>query len=332
MDLPKFVQIEPVGECNLRCQMCPIQYRGDGSAAGAPAFMPLELFTRLVDQFPDMTELHLQGLGEPMMHPRFFDMVRYAADRGIRVSTNTNLTLLSPRRAALCIESGLEWLHISIDGATADTYERIRAGGRFARVQRNMELLREAKRARASPLPHLRMVVVVMKMNLDELPDLVRLAAGWSIDVVFVQHLCHDFDEAGLPERYRPMHRFVEEQSLLREEPARVSEQFARAREVAEELHVKLRLPSVVPREHRPDTPGRERCDWPWRGAYFSFQGLVMPCCMIGTPDRLNFGSAGERPVEQIWNGADFGRFREQLDSADAPGVCRSCSLYRGTF
>lgn len=332
MNLPRFIQLEPVGECNLRCQMCPIQYRGEGSVAGTPAFMPLELFTRLVDQFPELTELHLQGLGEPMMHPRFFDMVRYAAAKGIRVSTNSNLTLLSPRRAALCVDSGLEWLHVSVDGATPETYERIRLRGRFDRVRRNVELLLEARRQRVSRLPRLRMVVVAMRMNLDELPDLVRLAAGWSIDVVFVQHLCHDFDEASLPDRYRAMHRFVEEQSLVGEDPRRVADRFAEARHLADELGVDLRLPNVVPREHPPDTPGRQRCDWPWRGAYFSFQGLAMPCCMIGTPDRLNFGSAASQPVEQIWNSSALDQFRRRLDSPDPPPICRSCSVYRRTF
>lgn len=43
-----------------------------------------------------MTELQLQGLGEPMMHPRFFGMVAYAVARGVEVSTNSNLTLLTP--------------------------------------------------------------------------------------------------------------------------------------------------------------------------------------------------------------------------------------------
>jgi MoaA/NifB/PqqE/SkfB family radical SAM enzyme len=121
--LPSFVQIEPVGQCNLRCQMCPIQFRTDGPPNGPPAFMPFETFMGLVDQLPTMTELQLQGLGEPMMHPRFFDMVAYAAARGIEVSTNSNLTLLTPARAEQLVASGLSHLHVSIDGATSATYE-----------------------------------------------------------------------------------------------------------------------------------------------------------------------------------------------------------------
>src|SRR5215208_2805024 len=87
---PRFIQIEPVGQCNLRCQMCPIQFRRDGPPHGPLAFMAFETFTRIVHELPGLRELHLQGLGEPLMHPRLFDMVDYAAARGVAVSTNTN--------------------------------------------------------------------------------------------------------------------------------------------------------------------------------------------------------------------------------------------------
>src|SRR5438105_15256820 len=99
MELPTYVQIEPVGQCNLRCQMCSIQFRQDGPPYGPPAFMEFETFTRIIDQFVTLKELHLQGLGEPMMHPRFFDMIEYATGKSIKVSTNSNLTLLNAKRA-----------------------------------------------------------------------------------------------------------------------------------------------------------------------------------------------------------------------------------------
>ncbi len=117
--LPAFLQVEPVGQCNLRCQMCPVQFRADGPPHGPPAFMAFETFTRLLDQFPALQEVQLQGLGEPLMHPRFFDMVAHARGRGLRVGTNTNLTLLTPPRAERCVTSGLTDLSASLDGAMA---------------------------------------------------------------------------------------------------------------------------------------------------------------------------------------------------------------------
>jgi MoaA/NifB/PqqE/SkfB family radical SAM enzyme len=332
MELPSYVQIEPVGQCNLRCQMCPIQFRRDGPPYGPPAFMDFGAFTRLIDQFAGLSELHLQGLGEPMMHPRLFDMVAYAAGKGIRVTTNSNLTLLSARRAALCVTSGLDALHVSIDGATAETYERIRVLGRFERVTGNLELLLDARRRLGSGTPHLHLVMVAMRQNLHELPELVRRAHGWSMESIFVQHLCHDFGEASLPEHYRPMREFVQDQTLLEEDPGRIERYFGEARAVARELKIDLRLPRTRPRVHPPGTPGPKRCDWPWRGAYVSFQGLAMPCCMVATPDRIHFGNMAEQGVAATWDGAAYEAFRDQLASDEPPEICRSCSLYHGTF
>jgi radical SAM protein with 4Fe4S-binding SPASM domain len=332
MDLPRFLQVEPVGQCNLRCRMCPIQFRRDGPPHGPPAFMDFDVFTRLLDQFPDLEELQLQGLGEPMMHPRFFDMVSYAAARGIKVGTNSNLTLLNARRAELCVTSGLAELHASIDGATAETYEEIRVRSHFDRITRNLEGLVEARRRLGSETPRLRMVCVVMRRNLPELADLVRLAHRLEIDAVFVQHLCHDFGESSLPAHYAPMRGFVDDQTLLAEDPARVGRHFGEARAVAAELGVDLRLPLTQPRMHPPGTPGPDRCDWPWRGAYVSYQGLAMPCCMVATPDRIHLGNMAEQGADAVWNGEAYQEFRAALSSDSPPEVCRSCAIYSGTF
>lgn len=330
--LPRFVQIEPVGECNLRCRMCPIQYRQDGRPHGPAAFLDFDLFERLLDQFGEIDELHLQGLGEPLMHPRFFDMVAAAKARGIRVSTNTNLTLMTPARAEHCVSSGLDAIHVSLDGASATIFETIRARAKFDKVLRNLRRLCAVKKRLESASPAIRIVLVAMRQNLHEIPDVVALAAKFGVNTVFVQHLCHDFSEPDLPERYRPMRNFIDEQSLLTESDAAVEYYFAEARAIAERLQIDLRLPDVTPVAHPPGTPGRERCDWPWRGAYLSYQGEAMPCCMVATPDRINFGNMAKQGVESVWNSDAYNAFREQLASDTPPEVCQSCAVYRRTF
>ncbi|HEX7787456.1 MAG TPA: radical SAM/SPASM domain-containing protein, partial [Methylomirabilota bacterium] len=320
------------GQCNLRCQMCPILYREDGPPYGPPAFMAFETFTALLEQFVGVEELQLQGLGEPMMHPRFFDMVAHAAARGITVSTNSNMTLLPPARAERCVRSGLERLHVSIDSARAETFERIRKRARLDRVLGNVRGLLEARDRLGRATPRLSLVTVLMRQNLDELPRLVELAASLRVEAMFVQHLAHDFGEDSVPERYRPMRGFVESQTLLHEDPERIAACFAAARDAAAAHGVTLRLPRVRPRAHASGTPGPARCDWPWRGAYVSYQGLAMPCCMVATPDRINFGDMARDGVRSVWHGAGYADFRRRLDSEEPPAVCRSCSVYRGTF
>lgn len=332
MQLPEYLQIEPVGMCNLRCEMCPIQFRQDGPPYGPPAFMPFEHYTQLIDQFDGLKELHLQGLGEPMMHPRFFDMVRYAAERGIRVSTNSNLTLLSVRRAALCISSGLDAVSVSLDAASAPVFEKIRVKANFNKVVRNIDRLVAARAQSGGQKPEIRLVMVAMQQNLHELPELIELAHAHGINALFVQHLCHDFGEQSLPDHYRPMRQFVESQTLLNDDPARIAHLFTVARETAHQLGVELRLPRTSIRQHPHGTPGRERCDWPWRGAYVAYNGLSMPCCMIATPDRFNFGNMVAEGVQTVWQGEAYETFRARLSADTPPDICSTCAIYNGTF
>jgi hypothetical protein len=146
-----------------------------------------------------------------------------------------------------------------------------------------------------------------------------------------VQHLCHDFGEEGLPARYRPMRVFVEEETLLHEDPARVRAFFAEAEATARDAGVSLRLPPL----HRPAREranDRPRCDWPWRGAYLSYAGQAMPCCMVATPDRINFGDMIRDGVDAVWSNDAYRRFREGLANDEPHPICRSCAVYRGTF
>jgi MoaA/NifB/PqqE/SkfB family radical SAM enzyme len=330
--LPRQVQIEPVAECNLRCQMCSLPFRDDLRVAERPAFMEFSLFTDLVEQFRGVEELHLQGLGEPMLHPAFFAMVSFAFKRGIRVSTNSNMTLLDQERAEECVLSGLSWIRASIDGATAETYESIRIGSRFDRVLQNIDFLRRTKMRLRSSRPRMFLVMVVMKRNVAELKEIVRLAHDCGMEQVFVQHLCHDLSVSALPGQYRSMHDFVEEQSLAGSDRRMVQSCFNEALAVAGKLKIDLRLPHIGTLRHPGLRTATKRCDWPWRSAYFTYDGRAMPCCMIGLPGRFNFGSVAERRFLNIWNGEGYRRFRAQLASEDPPAVCRTCSLYQGTF
>ncbi len=230
--------------------LCPIQFPQEGP----PTFISFEIFTHLIDQFVTLKELHLQGPREPMLHPRFFDMVSYAVGKGIQVTTHSNLTLLNAKQAERCVTSGLARLYISIDGATAETYERIRIRARFERIAHHLELLLAAQQKLGSDRPHLHLVTVIMRQNLPELSDLVRLAYLWSMQEIFVQHLCHDFSETSLPTHYQPMGDFDQAETLLEEDPQRIERYFDEARQVAKTLGIKLRLPHL----HLADTPRPE--------------------------------------------------------------------------
>lgn len=321
--LPRFVQIEPVGECNLACRMCPVSLREDGRPDRI-ALMPLPRFRRLLDQFPALTELHLQGIGEPLMHPRFFELVALAHARGIQVSTNSNLTLMSARRAAECVASGLSRLHVSIDAATPACYEAIRVGARFGRLMRGIERVLEAC-ARSGSGPRIEFVAVLMRMNLGELPALVELAARVGVPALSVQQLAHDCAEDALPARYSSLRSFIAAQAPGPTDAPAIAAAFDAARAAAARTGVTLRLPAV-------SHGGRRGCDWPWRGAYRSYRGDAMPCCMVATPDRVNFGNMAVSGVDRVWGNAAYQAFRHSLDSDEPPEICRGCAVYAGRF
>jgi radical SAM protein with 4Fe4S-binding SPASM domain len=304
--------------------MCPVQFRAPTSLLG------FEEFCRLLDGFPTAKHLHLQGLGEPLMHPRFFDMVRYAAARGIAVSTNTNLTLITHARAAAAASSGLAEVSVSLDAASSPLYESIRVGARLHRVMRNLQRLMEACRTAPRP-PRVRIVMVLMRRNLGELGRMVQLAADAGVASLHVQRLCHDFSESSLPPSYRSMREFVSVEALSEADHPAMHSAFNAARRLAAHLGVGLRLPRI---EARPASPAASalRCDWPWRGAYVACSGEAMPCCMVGTPDRASLGNMLHDAVDAVWNGPDYQRFRSALEEGPPPEICRSCSVYQGTF
>jgi hypothetical protein len=53
---------------------------------------------------------------------------------------------------------------------------------------------------------------------------------------------------------------------------------------------------------------------------------------MVSTPDRVRLGDMAAEGVEAVWNGPAYARFRAALASGTPPEICRTCSLYRGSF
>ncbi|MGY1739597.1 MULTISPECIES: radical SAM protein [unclassified Blastococcus] len=327
--LPRHLQVEVTSACNLACAMCLVSYRPPVNRADGA--MPMELFRRLVDGTPGLTRLTLQGLGEPLLQPHLLAMVAHAKQRGIEVGFNTNAMLLTRERAERLVALGLDWLHVSLDGATARTHEGIRAGADLDRVARNLRGLQAAKQAAGSDDPEVRVVFVAMRRNLSELPDLVRLLAEWGVGELHVQDLSHDFGDTDPSGDYAGIRAFARAESLEHVDPARVADVFAAAREQAGRWGVRLRLPTpdAQPPVRAPGEPG---CSWPWDAAYVTSSGVVQPCCMVMGDDRVSLGSLADDDLPGIWTGEAYAEFRAALRTDEPPPVCAGCSLYRGRF
>ncbi len=328
--LPREIQLEVTGACNLACRMCLVRYRPKlGRAAGA---MCLHTFRRVVDELPALERITLQGLGEPLLAPDLGGMIEYATARGIRVGFNTNGMLLTPPRARRLVAAGLAWLHVSLDGATAATYESIRDGASFERVCANIRGLVAARREASSELPTVSLVLVAMRRNVRELPALVRLAAGWGVERVWVQNLSHSFSDTDPAGAYAAIRSFAADEALWNGAERLAATVFEAARAEADRLGVELRLPRLVEAPPAPREPGQPACDWPFTSAYVTHDGRVQPCCMIMGDDRVSLGHVAATPFGEIWRGDPYQAFRTGLVKGPPPRVCEGCSLYRRLF
>jgi len=308
--------------------MCLVSYRSPlNRVAGAMSF---DTFREVIDSLPDLGKVPLQGLGEPLLAPELTKMVRYATERGIRIGFNTNGTLLRGAVVGSLIEAGLSWLHISLDGATAHTYERIRRGSDFARVRRNIAGLVATKERLHSATPDITIVFVAMRNNVAELPGLVRLAHQLGVTRVWAQNLSHSFSDTDPAGEYEQIRAFTADESLWHDPDPRVLEVFDAAGMLAEDLGIELRLPSLTPEapERRPTgTPG---CWWPSKSAYITHDGKVQPCCMVMGSDRAQLGELNSASFAEVWHGDAYQELRAGLMSAIPPTICAGCALYRG--
>lgn len=134
---PRKIYIEPTNICNLKCVHCV----HDGALTRKPGYLDFDLFVDMIDQIEHLalhTKIQFTGVGEPLFHKDLFRMIRYASDKGFFTLMNSNATMLTPDKCDQLMDSGLDYLHISIDGITKDTYENIRRGANFEQVIENI--------------------------------------------------------------------------------------------------------------------------------------------------------------------------------------------------
>jgi MoaA/NifB/PqqE/SkfB family radical SAM enzyme len=116
------VNLELTNHCNLRCTICPV----NTTMRRPKGFMDPALFRRVIDENPGFHFVLAFQWGEPLLHPQFFELVRYAADRGVRTMITSNGTHLTPENRAKLLACGLERITFSVDG-DAESHFAIRS-------------------------------------------------------------------------------------------------------------------------------------------------------------------------------------------------------------
>jgi len=137
------------GICDSSCISCPVGRvnHGDATAEMKAEFsyrkrvsLPLELFRRVADEVANYPHawLRMHSRGEPLLHPQFVDMIRYAKVTGVRlVQAFTNAITLDEQTALDILDAGLDVLECSIHGHE-ETYEQLMRNGKYEQVRQNV--------------------------------------------------------------------------------------------------------------------------------------------------------------------------------------------------
>ena len=181
------VYIEPTDQCNIACRTC-IRNGWDESLGR----MTEETFERILDgvkKISPIPTIFFGGLGEPLFHKQTVAWIARAKAIGAQVELITNGTMLTEKRSRQLIESGLDVIWVSIDGATPESYADVRLGAQLPKVLTNLSRFRKMRPGGHYPRPEIGIAFVAMSRNIDDLPEVLRLGRSLGVKYFSVSNV-----------------------------------------------------------------------------------------------------------------------------------------------
>ena len=131
---PTRLVIDPINLCNLKCPLCPT---GQGKTGQPKGRMKLSDFKKIIDELGDyLYEIDLFNWGEPFLNNKIYEIINYAHQKRIQVNISSNLSSFDKKNAKKLVESGLDNLIVSLDGASQESLTKYRCGGDFEKIWR----------------------------------------------------------------------------------------------------------------------------------------------------------------------------------------------------
>lgn len=275
--LPLFLQIEPTTKCNLNCKMCYVKKTGRN--------MDFDLFKKIVEETKDIANMHLQGLGEPLMNSEIFRMLEYAKKKNIDTSITSNGLLLNENAIKRLKSVGIKFIYLSIDASSKELYEKIRRGGNFDILEKNLN----GARGNIN-----RIMSIVMEDNIDDIENMVDFCAKFDVPMLYLHYENQTSD---------------------------VSKDI---RNAVNRTEAKAKRSGIKFRSLVPLNPKKRLCKWPWIGSYITVDGDVLPCCNWPWFSKSTFGNIHEDDFKTIWNSKNYRNFRKAMKNG-IPEVCKKC-------
>ena len=333
------VLIDFTSRCNLKCIMCHFSLPGRDQLRDE---ISIEEFERLAPQLlPQVTNLGLSCSTEPFMFPDFLKALPIVRKYHVPfVWFVTNATMLKDEAIEEIVRAKVDSIQLSLDGATKETFERIRKNANFDKVLANIRRLRDKKIELGSDLPKLQFNVTLMRSNIEELEDILRLVAELGGSEVDLRHVV-------------PYDGLESCELTLFEHKELTNRQLDRARSLVAELGLELTqcpdnfavepvpAPAAAPAKATPAEAGlqapraedgappvepvhlRGTCRMPWSMMVIHADGRVVPCTNWFTHEAM--GNVKQQSIDEIWSGPHYERLREEMTTGRLGPNCRVC-------
>lgn len=304
--MPSVLNIEPGNVCNLKCPLCPTGADEPGVARG---FMEPGLFNNVFSQLKDAVKLiNFYSWGEPLLNKNLIFMIKQVKNynKDIRIVTSTNLNINNESLLRELVNSRIDEIIVSCDGATPESYVKYRAAGNFGLVMDNLRLLAKF-RNELGLATDIVWNFIVFRHNENEIERARAMAA-----------------DLGVNFRVGLMRTSMKDEILKPHNEA-----------IARDLEWIPDNPlySAYDKEKLKTRKIIRTCRKPWQEITINWDGKVFPCCAV-YGDQYAFADAAKQAIRQIWNNIEFVSARKQILDIGVPasnvcGICRdNCFMH----
>jgi len=324
IEYPRIIHLELTRKCNLCCYMCRENRTEELKKIGLIDLDP-RIFYKMIPFIQKAGHLALFGWGEPLCHPNFREFIdavgeikeqnslHLLTDSGPYIKPFVNFTtngcLMNESLIHSIIKSRIDEIIFSIDSPNADNYNFIRKGADFERVIANLGKVQELKIENNVRNPAIIIEFVAMRRNIEELPDLVRLAASLNVEKIIVTLIV--VSTKGLEQESLYYHQDLANKMI--DEAERVAQENG--------------LPMMVPNRFGTKPTCQGYCSDPFETFYVRAEGTVLPCCIA-----INavIGDLNKDDPEDVWMSDSRKDFMDHLRKGILIGHCKTCHKFTG--
>ncbi len=281
--------VDPSNGCNLACPGCV-------HSTGAKllrlfdwdkGMLSGERFRALLECYgPYAVQIMFCNYGEPTTNLNTPHLIKMAKSYLLQTTLSTNLTI-GRFDAEAYVQSGLDFMYASIDGASQAVYERFRKNGNIEAVFRNLRNLVEAKRRLNSPTPVVRWQFLAFEHNAQEIPMALAIAREIGVDQFAVET---PFDVTWDDPRVRPasgVRPFCLELEPGVESKLSGNCNFQLSGTAAETIERAFGRgwSGSVNASWEPELVSEHTCSWLYKNMVMDANGRIIPCCASPRPD-----------------------------------------------